>query len=105
MGSSSDFFRKNLERIREAIDWHDGGGCPGEIIEIRFHPHDFEKLDVETLWGIPVVAKDHVQIGFFRLKCSIEGDPTDPEERDEQAGTDQPEEVHAVSDESERLKV
>lgn len=87
MATSNENVAKNLRAIDEALKSHDDSKCPGEIVEIRMHPIEVERLDFEDYRGIPIVGYPHVPTGRFRLKCSIEGDPTEPKEATEAVGT------------------
>ena len=59
---------QNLEAISKAIDQH-GRNCPGALVEIGMNPFEVERLDFDSFKGIPIVGRQDISTGRFRLVC------------------------------------
>ena len=70
---------KNLEAISKAIDQHNRN-CPFPAAEVRMNPFEVERLDWETIRGLPIVADPEIGTGRFRIVCSRDMDDAGIEE-------------------------
>ena len=70
---------KNLKAIVEAIKYHDDH-CEFPTIEVRLNPYEHERLDWESIQGVPLVADPDIGTGRFRIVC--ENEPTLEEEKE-----------------------
>ena len=70
---------KNLEAISKAIDQHNRN-CPFPAAEVRMNPFEVERLDWETIRGLPIVADPEIGTGRFRIVCSRDTDDAGIEE-------------------------
>lgn len=59
---------KNLEAIQRALVQHNGN-CGSPILAILMNPFEVERLDWDSLQGIPIKADDELGTGCFRLVC------------------------------------
>lgn len=59
----------NLEAIARAIDQHNAN-CEYPAIEVRMCPFEVERLDWDTIRGLPVVADPELGTGRFRIVCA-----------------------------------
>lgn len=60
--------RSNLIAIRRALDHHNSN-CPVPARAILLNPADHERLDIASLWGLPVEADDRVPHKRCRIVC------------------------------------
>jgi hypothetical protein len=57
-----------LEGVRAALGAHERE-CGDRILAVALNPDDHHELVIAELWGLPVLAWDHVPEGAFRLLC------------------------------------
>lgn len=67
---------KNLEAIAKAIDQHNRN-CPWPAVEVRMNPYEVDRLDWDTIRGLPVVADPDMPTGRFRIVCANEKESDD----------------------------
>lgn len=58
----------NLEVISKAIDQHDAN-CDSPAIEVAMNPFEVERLDWDSIRGLPVVGDDNIGTGRFEVRC------------------------------------
>lgn len=63
---------KVLGGIRDALDDH-ARGCCEWVSGIALHPNDFQRLRMAEVWGLSVLAWDHVVSGRLRILCDGHG--------------------------------
>lgn len=61
---------KNLEAISKAIDQHNKNCQLGPAVEVRMNPFEVDRLDWDTIRGIPIVADQNISTGRFHLVCA-----------------------------------
>lgn len=61
--------RQTLISIRRAVDRHNGEACPVPAREIWLHPAQYKRLQIEELWGFPVVSHSRARENFVRIDC------------------------------------
>lgn len=62
---------KNLERICDAMRHHDAR-CGRQLVEIRMHQFEVDRLGWDEIRGVPVVASGSVASGRFELVCEAD---------------------------------
>jgi len=62
---------KNLEAISRAIDQHNNN-CNGAAVKILMNPFEVDRLDWDSIRGLPIEASDSIGTGAFRIVCANE---------------------------------
>lgn len=81
---------KNLKAISEAIEQHNRNCKRGPAVKVLMNPFEVERLDWDSVKGVPIVADAKIATGRFRVVCAGEG-----------KGADEIEAVEAVTAERE----
>lgn len=71
---------KNLEAISKAIDKHNKD-CEFPAVEVLMNPFEVDRLDWDTIKGIPINASDSIGTGRFFIVCG--GELNENEESEE----------------------
>jgi hypothetical protein len=64
----TDFLREHIHKIRAGVDDHNHK-CRVPARAILLNPADHAKLEVDSLWGLPVLADERQRARFFRVDC------------------------------------
>ena len=64
----SEFQRRNVIAIRQALDKHNCD-CPVPARAILLNPTDHGLLGWDLLWGVPVLPDDRVPVKRVRIAC------------------------------------
>jgi len=83
---SSKSEAKNLKVISEGIDAHNNN-CEFPAVKVLMNPFEVERLDWDTIKGLPVEPSDTISTGRFRIVCANEIDNANSEEITEAIGT------------------
>lgn len=69
---------KNLEAITKAIDQHNAR-CEFPATAVFMNPFEVERLDWESVNGVPIRSDPNIQTGRFRIVCSGQTDSDESE--------------------------
>jgi hypothetical protein len=63
---------KVVAGISCSLDEH-ARGCCEWVSAIALHPSDYKRLGIVEVWGLPVLAWDHVTLGCLQILCDAQG--------------------------------
>lgn len=78
---------KNLEAIKKALDKH-ARECEFPAVEILMNPFEVERLDWDSISGVPIVGDNSIGTGRFRIVCAGELNEKEEEETVEAVSKD-----------------
>jgi hypothetical protein len=77
----TDSETKNLEAIAKAIDKHNAD-CEFPPLEVLMNPYEVDRLDWDTIKGVPINGDDSIGTGRFRIVCAGNNDSNVEEEEE-----------------------
>lgn len=76
---SKDSEIKNIEAISKAIDWHNSN-CEFPAVKVLMNPIEVERLDWDSIKGVPIEAGENMGTGMFRIVCAGENNQNEESE-------------------------